>query len=378
MKPNKCHSYNLKKLPNGCLSCILGQKVVIFITGICPRKCYFCPVSDHKFGKDDAYANERKINSTEDLFKECELMQAKGAGITGGDPLSRLDRTVEYIQILKEKYGKEFHIHLYTSLNLVTKETLKKLYDAGLDEIRFHFDLDNDKFWKNVTLANEFEWDVGVELPLVPTKEKEIQKIIDFIQDKVSFMNLNELEIADNSLSKLGEMDFKVKNQLSYAIEGSLESGIRLLEYIQEKEYPLQAHLCTAKLKDAVQLTNRIKRESENVKKEYDIVDDEGLLIRGALYLYHLKPGFEYRKKLAEVDKSKFIDKLKPLYDRIKKKFKLDDKDIFLDEEKPRILISKKNVKKNKNQLKKMGLMPTIVLEYPTADQLEIEVEFLN
>ena len=145
MKPNKCHSYNLKKLPNGCLSCILGQKVVIFITGICPRKCYFCPVSDHKFGKDDAYANERKINSTEDLFKECELMQAKGAGITGGDPLSRLDRTVEYIQILKEKYGKEFHIHLYTSLNLVTKETLKKLYDAGLDEIRFHFDLDNDK-----------------------------------------------------------------------------------------------------------------------------------------------------------------------------------------------------------------------------------------
>jgi uncharacterized protein len=378
MKPNKCHSYNLKKLPNGCLSCILGQKVVIFITGICPRKCYFCPVSDHKFGKDDAYANERKINSTEDLFKECELMQAKGAGITGGDPLSRLDRTVEYIQILKEKYGKEFHIHLYTSLNLVTKETLKKLYDAGLDEIRFHFDLDNDKFWKNVTLANEFEWDVGVELPLVPTKEKEIQKIIDFIQDKVSFMNLNELEIADNSLSKLGEMDFKVKNQLSYAIEGSLESGIRLLEYIQEKEYPLQAHLCTAKLKDAVQLTNRIKRESENVKKEYDIVDDEGLLIRGALYLYHLKPGFEYRKKLAEVDKSKFIDKLKPLYDRIKKKFKLDDKDIFLDEEKPRILISRKLVKKKKAYFLGLDLFPAIVTEYPTADQLEIEVEFLE
>lgn len=375
MKPNKCHSYNLKRMPNGCLSCILGQKLVLFVTGICPRKCYFCPVSDDKFTKDNAYANERKINSDEDLFKEADLMRARGAGITGGDPLSRLDRTCHYIKILKEKYGKEFHIHLYTSLNLVTTPTLQKLYRAGLDEIRFHLDLDDNKLWERITLAKEFDWDIGVELPLVPTKEKEIQKIIDFIQDKVAFLNLNELEIADNSMSKLGEMGFKTKSQLSYGIEGSLEAGIRLLEYIQEKDYPLQAHLCTAKLKDAIQLTNRIKRESKNVKKSFDLVDEEGMLIRGALYLAELAPGFSYREKL-KGDNSKIIKKLEPLYARIKKKFKLDD-EIFLDKDKPRILISRKLIKKKKAYFIDLGLKPAIVTEYPTADQLEIEVEFL-
>jgi len=49
----------------------------------------------------------------------------------------------------------------------------------------------------------------------------------------------------------------------------------------------------------------------------------------------------------------------------------------LLDSEKPRILLSKKNLKKNRNKFASFGLIPAIVVEYPTADQLEIEVEFL-
>ena len=149
-----------------------------------------------------------------------------------------------------------------------------------------------------------------------------------------------------------------------------------MLKYCQK--YKFNVHYCTCTLKDRIQLANRIKREGEHTKKKFDIVDDEGLLTRGALYLYHLKPGFDYRKKLAEVDKSKYIQKLKPLYDRIKKKFKLDNDEIFLDEEKPRILISRKLVKKKKAYFLGIDLFPAIVKEYPTADQLEIEVEFLS
>jgi len=91
-----------------------------------------------------------------------------------------------------------------------------------------------------------------------------------------------------------------------------------------------------------------------------------------------LKPGFDYRKKLLAADKDKYIIKLKPLFDRIKKKFKLSDEDIYLDEEKPRILISRKLVKKKKAYFLGIDLFPAIVTEYPTADQLEIEVDFLN
>ena len=204
-----------------------------------------------------------------------------------------------------------------------------------------------------------------------------MKKIIDFISDKVQFINLNELEIADNKMSKLGEMGFEVKEKFSYAIQDSIGSGQMIIEYVKKKEYPLAVHLCTAKLKDKVQLTQRIKRESKNAKKDFDIVNEEGLLSRGALYLKELSPGFGYRDKLEKINKDELIDELQVYFLKIKEKLKLDDKEIFLDEDKPRILLSVKNAKRNKKIFKKMGLLTAIVKEYPTADQLEIEVEFV-
>ncbi|HIJ11585.1 TPA: radical SAM protein [Candidatus Woesearchaeota archaeon] len=376
MEQNKHHSYNTKELPKGCQYCVKGEKVVLFVTGKCPRKCYFCPVSDHKFGNDVIYANERDVKSFDDIVKEAKVMDAKGAGITGGDPLMKLERTCEYITKLKEMFGKEFHIHLYTSLNLVTEKTLQQLYDAGLDEIRFHFDLDDTKFWDRVTLARKHDWDVGVEIPCIPNKEKEMREMIDFIHDKVQFVNLNELEVADNELSKLNEMGYKVKDRLSYGVQDSVQAGVRLIQYGKEKGYSLGIHLCTAKLKDSVQLANRLQREAEGMKKPFDLVDSEGMLTRGAVYLPELCPGFGYREKLKEID-SPIMEKLEKLYDEIKEDCQLQENELFLDRKKPRLLLSVKNTKLYKEILKEMGLKVAIVTEYPTADQLEMEVEFL-
>lgn len=373
---NRFYSYNYGNLPKGCQMCIRGEKMVLFVTGLCLRKCYFCPLSDEKYGKDVIYANERKSFDSKEVIKEAELMDAKGMGITGGDPLMKIDRTIRYIKMMKNKFGPDFHIHLYTSLNLVKENHLQLLYQAGLDEIRFHFDFGAKTFWKNIEIAYKFPWDVGVEVPLVPGKVKVIKEIIDLVQGRVKFLNLNELEVADNELSKLGEMGFVTKDAYSHVIDGSLELGLELIDYVKEKEYPLAVHVCTAKLKDSMQLANRIKREAEGVKKKFDLVDDEGMLTRGALYLPELAPGVGYRKKLDEVE-TELLGKLSGLLGEIKKKVKLGDDEIFIDEKKCRILLSKKNAKKHQKVFAKLGLKTAIVVEYPTADQLEMEVDFL-
>ena len=88
-----------------------------------------------------------------------------------------------------------------------------------------------------------------------------------------------------------------------------------MIDYVKEKDYNLNVHLCTAKLKDATQLAERIKREAKYSHHKFDIVDKEGMLTRGALYLEELKPGFKYRKKLAEIDKSEFVEKLTPMFE---------------------------------------------------------------
>ncbi len=307
-------------------------------------------------------------------------MRAKGAGITGGDPLSRLPRTLAFIRLMKKEYGKDFHIHLYTSLNLVTEKNLQELHDAGLDEIRFHLDLESEQFWPKLKLAKspDFKWKVGVELPLIPSKEKETRKVIQFIQDKVDFLVLNELEVADNSQSKLSELGFETKEMTSYAVKGSLEFGLRLLEFAKQQFPHFPIHLCTAQLKDKVQLGNRLKREAQGVKKKFDSVDEEGLLTRGALYLPELVPGFSYRKKLEECDKKALVEKLNKIAEEIKPEFQLNEEDFFVDEQKPRILLSAKKIGPLKKKILKKGLIPAIVKEYPTADQLEIEVELFE
>ena len=374
IKENKFYSYNLGELPDGCKYCVKGEKLVLFVTGLCPRSCYFCPISDKKYGKDVIFANEKNVNDFQDIITEAKNMDAKGAGITGGDPLIKIDRTIKYIKLLKQNFGGHFHIHLYTSLNLVNENNLQRLYESGLDEIRFHPDLDSKINWEKISLAKKFKWGIGIEIPAIPTKFDEIKELIEFAHDKINFINLNELEFADNSLSKLGELGFETKDEIGYAVKGSVECGLKLIDFIETRKYKLKVNLCTAKLKDKVQLTNRIKNEGRNVKREFDKITNEGLLIRGALYLPGFYPGLTYENSKNEETKNK----LDFFYNKLKDIFKIKDSKISIDYEKNRILLSKNDIKMNKKKFLNLGLTPAIVTEYPTADQFEIEVEVLK
>ena len=144
MEKTKYYSYKNNQLTKGCQLCVEGKKLVLFITGLCNKSCWYCPLSEEKYKKDVQFANERTINTDQDLIEEAKTMQACGVGITGGDPLKRLDLTLHYITLLKTKFGQNFHIHLYTSPESITKEILERL--ELLDEIRLHPDLEDKKY----------------------------------------------------------------------------------------------------------------------------------------------------------------------------------------------------------------------------------------
>ncbi|MBW2983824.1 radical SAM protein [Candidatus Woesearchaeota archaeon] len=367
------------RLPRGCQLCVQGSKLVLFVTGLCSRKCYYCPLSDVKRNKDDIWANEWKIKETNDIITEAKLCNAQGAGLTGGDPILRINRTISLIKLLKNNFGKEFHIHLYTPTNLVTEEKLKKLYKAGLDEIRFHPDIENSKDWSKIELAKKFNWSLGVEIPVIPGKAKETKRLIDYLSRiNIDFLNLNELEISDTNANKLLEKGFKTKDNISYAIKGSEQLALKLLKYAENKIRNI--HYCTAKLKDKVQLANRIKRRAKNIARDYDIINLDGILKRGAIYLEELKPGFGYRKKLESLNKNsikKFNSKLNKIKKQLTDRFHIPDNLINIDEDKLRILIDLKILHHLKEQIKSKGLIPAVVEEYPTHDQLELSVDFL-
>ncbi|MBW3015381.1 radical SAM protein [Candidatus Woesearchaeota archaeon] len=363
-------SKKIGTLPKGCQLCVEGKKLVLVVTGLCSSKCYYCPLSDQKKDIDLVWANEWQTDQDKDIITEAELCSSKGAGFTGGDPLLKFDRTLHYIKLLKKRFGKHFHIHLYTPFELVTKEKLQKLEKAGLDEIRFHPKVEDNRLWEKLELAKTLNIDIGIEIPIIPNTEKQTITLIEYIKDKVKFLNLNELELSDNNTQQLTKLGFTPKNTLSYGVKDSEELALKIMEYCK-KNTELNVHYCTTTLKDSVQLAERIKRRAKNIKQHYDTITDEGTIIRGVLYLPELKPDTGYRKKLQTIDKEPIIKKLKELQRKIK--FHTD-----IDKIKLRLLCSKKQIIKNIKDIKQLNLIPAVVEEYPTHDALEIDVNFLD
>lgn len=368
IKETKFYSFKKGNLAKGCVRCVKGKKSVLFITGVCPRNCFFCPTSEKKKNNDVRFINERQYTKDEELIDEIKLSKSKGVGITGGDPLARFSRTIDAIKLLKNTFGKKFHIHLYTSLNLVNERRLKELNDAGLDEIRFHPDLDDESFWNKIKLAKKLKWDVGIEIPVIPDKEEVSKKLINEYKDYVDFINLNELEISDLNAQEFQDRHYDLVDEISYAVKGSRELAFELMALSN------RAHFCTCSLKDAVQLTNRIKLRAKSVAQKYDHVDDDGMLIRGAIY-HNAMPDRSYKEVLKGLDTKKEIKYLNQLRDEIISEFKIPKKLIVVDEKKLRLLTTAGAVESLKDHIDNKC---AVVMEYPTYDNMEVEIDFLN
>ncbi len=263
-------------LSKGCEICRIGAGLVLFVTGKCGRSCFYCPLSEERKGKDVTFADEQPVEDIEDIINEAKAIGALGTGITGGEPLLKLDLVLEYIRVLKRIFGPEHHIHLYTGL-LPEREVLIKLKEAGLDEIRFHpqcSEWPNPKGLKDVLLdAKSLGIEAGVEIPAIaPAPE-----IIKAVRDADAFMNLNELEFSDTNAEELKSLGFKPEE---------IHCGAIGSERIAREHFMpdgVKIHYCPSRFKDAVQLRERFKRRCERIARPFDIPTADGTLIYGMI-----------------------------------------------------------------------------------------------
>ncbi|GBF36215.1 radical SAM protein [Methanofervidicoccus abyssi] len=361
---------DMDNLPLGCQQCIKGEKLVLFITGICDENCYYCPISEKRKGKDVIYANERKITSIEECIEECILCGSRGAGITGGNPLLRLDRTCKYIKALKSRFGTSFHIHLYTTPTYIDENKLRALKETGLDEIRIHPTKYFNEYYREskekreeylkylvdtLKLCMEYIKVVVVEIPSIPNYEKEIIQLGEAIEKAgIKFLNINQLEYSETNYQSLRSMGFVEKNDYSSEILGSEETAKKVVEYFRSKGSNLRVHYCPSVLKDGIQMKNRLLKRAKNVAKDYEVITEEGLLVRGIVSFRNLRDVkdlleiLEYNEEPYEID--------------------LDKKSIYLN---PYVLEEIIEIlKENRYRFK---FSAYISERYPTVDGLEVE-----
>jgi len=265
------------ELPKGCKWCRAGLKVSIFITGSCDERCYYCPISFERRKPNAFYVDEEYVTSLDIIIEEIEAVGAKGASITGGEPLLYIDRVLETIEYLKSYFGSQFHIHLYTNGNFATLTTLKALDKVGLDEIRFH-PVRNESL-KNIELATKYtSMDVGIEVPAIPNRSEWIKNLALFLE-KIhgKFLNINELEVTETNVENLRIRGYKVRDDAP-ALKNSEETAISIVKWAEEIGLNITIHYCPARLKDLIQTRLRLIRKALSTAPPYASITAEGTL----------------------------------------------------------------------------------------------------
>lgn len=323
--------------------------MVLFVTGLCSFHCFYCPVSDEKMYRDVVYADEKRVERDEDVLEEARAIRAKGAGITGGDPLEALDRTCHYIRLLKAEFGPSFHTHLYTMTTDPAK--IEALADAGLDELRLHVPsglwtrVGPSGFMAAARLAKARGMTVGLEVPLIPEHEADLVRLLEWAEaEGLAFVNLNEMEFSDANYGRMKVHAYVSKHDLSYGVKGADDAARRIVG----GAWKVTVHYCTSGYKDAWQLRSRIKRRAETVRRPWDLVTEDGTLVKGII------EGDGLDGVLSALRRTHKVPEDLMAYDAARGRIEIAP--WILEEIAPRL-----------------GRPSFVVEEYPTADPLEVE-----
>jgi pyruvate formate-lyase activating enzyme-like uncharacterized protein len=301
------------------------------------------------------------VSDTSDILFEAKAIKSEGVGISGGDPLCQMERTLKYIQLLKTEFGPDFHTHLYTSKTDISKVALLQLKTAGLDEIRFHPQTDD---WSGIELAIKSGLAVGLEVPALPEDtENLIELAMRAEKIGVSFLNINELEASETNFDSLVALGMKLTNMGSASIEGSSSTASGVLEWASENLHNLSVHFCSARFKDAVQMRNRLERRLEQTKRDFEERDDtDPLLVLGIVRSQH---GSELS-----------VSQLESIHHVLLTQFEVPSNLLNLDGERKRIEIAPWILEEIAGELRTtlsdiINLEIGIVFEYPTWDRLQ-------
>jgi len=261
--------------------------MVLFVTGVCRFRCFYCPVSPSRNQKDVVYANERRVSSDQDVLDEARAIGAAGTGITGGDPLGVVDRVEHYVRLLKREFGPTHHLHLYT--HEPNAEKLERLANAGLDEFRLHIPhylwgtLSHDGAAYRSVLEAAPRWGIrrGVEIPVLPEKEAELRRLLRALDRiGVDFVNLNELEFSETNEAKMVERGYRSDARTGWGVRGSRAVATRV---VREMRLSVPVHYCSSRFKDGVQLRQRLLRRAERTAPAFAVRTTDGTVLLGII-----------------------------------------------------------------------------------------------
>lgn len=113
--------------------------------------------------------------------------------ISGGEPFLTFERSLAYIKAVRERMGEGIHIWLYTNGTRATRNKLRQLAAAGLNEIRFDIGAINYTL-KKPAMAQ------GI-IPAVPEEIERLKKLlVPMTAAGISHLDLHQLRLTPHNI----------------------------------------------------------------------------------------------------------------------------------------------------------------------------------
>ncbi len=252
-------------LSPGCRICGAGSWSCLFINGRCNVRCFYCPTSQEETGLPTT--NTVEFRTPADYVAYLERFGFTGASISGGEPLLTPGRSLAFVAAIKKHFGAAMHVWLYTNGTLVDDENLRRLRDAGLDEIRFDIGatgylLDKPKLAAGIIPT------VTVEIPAIPEDLPLLKQKLSEMQDSgVHHLNLHQLRLTPYNFDGLASRGYTFLHGEKVTVLESELTALELLAYGAENRIELPINYCSFVFKNRYQgLASRRRNASFLIK----------------------------------------------------------------------------------------------------------------
>lgn len=244
-----------EKFAGGCASCLTGTGLcAIRKTNRCNAACPFC--YDYGCLSDQPPIGEGYWEIGGSRYREEDIpvlidIQGKPSGVAYVylEPFMEIEK---YYGIIRRFRDAGVYQHLYTNGISATEDELKRLGEAGLDEIRFNLGASNssDRVIEKLAVAKKYIKKVGIETPMTPAFFSALKEKRDLILSTgVDFINCAELHLNPNNLPNyMGENMYMSRRGYLSPISSRLLT-LDAMRLADEENWPVVLHDCSNRTK---------------------------------------------------------------------------------------------------------------------------------
>ena len=279
---------NEKHFPKGCVSCLMGSGLsAIRKTNRCNAACPFCydcgvldqipPIGEGMWEIGGTRFREEDIDLLLSIQKK-----PSGVAYVYLEPFMEIEK---YYGIISRLHKAGIYQHLYTNGISATEEQLKKLGEAGLNEIRFNLgaSMCSPGVLEHMALARKYIPMVGVETPMTqefyPVFMKKRSQII---KTGIDFINFAELHLNANNMGNyIDESLYMYRHGYISPISSRLLT-LEVMAKAAEENWDIVIHDCCNRTKFARDLNLKASEGgwfgASAYGSEFDVIPFEAFL----------------------------------------------------------------------------------------------------